>query len=83
MNWLDIIFVDSIGEVSARCKLLHGLGPRSDRPGGRNLRTHLRRLWFYRIVGEALRPYVGSLEIANLCGFLLVFSRRDSGGDGS
>jgi len=28
--------------------------------------------WFYRIAGDVVRPWVGSREVANLCGFLLI-----------
>ncbi len=30
--------------------------------------------WFYRIAGDVVRPWVGSREVANLCGFLLIVS---------
>jgi len=29
-------------------------------------------VWFYRMAGDAVRPWVGSRETANLCGFLLI-----------
>jgi membrane protein required for colicin V production len=28
--------------------------------------------WFYRMTAAVVRPYVGSREVANLCGFLLI-----------
>src|SRR6266567_6478564 len=28
--------------------------------------------WFYRMAGDVVRPWVGSREVANLCGFLLI-----------
>jgi membrane protein required for colicin V production len=28
--------------------------------------------WFYRMAGEVVRPWVGSREASNLCGFLLI-----------
>src|SRR2546422_1056078 len=28
--------------------------------------------WFYRMAGDVVRPWVGSREAANLCGFLLI-----------
>jgi membrane protein required for colicin V production len=30
--------------------------------------------WFYRMAGEVVRPWVGSREVANLCGFLLILA---------
>ena len=30
-------------------------------------------VWFYSMAGEVVRPWVGSREVANLCGFLMVF----------
>src|SRR5580704_4591140 len=30
--------------------------------------------WFYRMIAEPVRPYVGSQAMANLCGFLLIFA---------
>jgi len=30
--------------------------------------------WFYRMAGEAVRPWIGSRDTANLCGFLLIFA---------
>ncbi len=30
--------------------------------------------WFYRMAGDVVRPWLGSREAANLCGFLLIFA---------
>ena len=30
-------------------------------------------VWFYRMAAEVVRPWLGSREAANLCGFLMIF----------
>ena len=71
MNWLDIIFVIlMVGSVAASfskglVREVIGLAAA--------ICGLICGAWFYRIAGDSLRPYVGSQEVANFCGFLLVF----------
>lgn len=72
MNWLDLLFI---------VLLAFSVASSFSRGFARELigliaavAALLCGLWFYRVAGEALRPYVGSREVANLLGFLLVFA---------
>jgi len=70
MNWLDLLLIAIIA-LSVASSFARGFA--------RELIGLLAAVaglfcgvWFYRIAGNALRPYVGSSEVANLLGFLLI-----------
>jgi membrane protein required for colicin V production len=70
MNWLDLLLIVIIA-LSVVTSFARGFA--------RELIGLLAAIaalfcgvWFYRIAGNALRPYVGSSEVANLLGFLLI-----------
>jgi membrane protein required for colicin V production len=70
MNWLDLLLIVIIA-LSVATSFARGFA--------RELIGLLAAIaalfcgvWFYRIAGNSLRPYVGSTEIANLFGFLLI-----------
>src|SRR5436190_17026287 len=72
MNWLDIILIlilaASVASSFARGFTRELIGLAASAAG------LLCGAWFYRVAGAAVRPYVGSTEVANLCGFLLIFA---------
>ena len=70
MNWLDLLLIVIIA-LSVASSFARGFA--------RELIGLLAAIaalfcgvWFYRIAGNSLRPYVGSAEVANLFGFLLI-----------
>src|SRR5437762_1055850 len=71
MNWLDLVLIvilaGSIASSFARGFTRELIGLAAAVAG------LLCGAWFYRMAGALVRPYVGSPEVANLCGFLLIF----------
>ena len=70
MNWLDLLLI-AITIISVASSFARGFARELI-----GLVAAIAALfcgaWFYRIAGDSLRPYVGSPEIANLLGFLLI-----------
>src|SRR6266568_4201910 len=70
MNWLDIllilILVMSVASSFAKGFAREVIGLVAAVAG------LLCGVWFYRMAGNVVRPYVGSQDVANLCGFLLI-----------
>ena len=71
MNWLDLVFILFLA-ASVATSVSKGLA--------RELIGLVAAVaglicgaWFYRLAAEPLVPYVGSQEIANLYGFLIIF----------
>jgi len=71
VNWLDLVFILFLA-ASVATSVSKGLA--------RELIGLVAAVaglicgaWFYRLAAEPLVPYVGSQEIANLCGFLIIF----------
>jgi membrane protein required for colicin V production len=71
MNWLDVVFVFLV-VASVAASFSKGLVRELI-----GLTAAIFGLicgaWFYGTAGEIVRPYVGSRQMANLCGFLMVF----------
>ncbi len=71
MNWLDllllIILVVSVATSFAKGFTRELIGLVAAVAG------LLCGIWFYRMAGASVRPYVSSRDVANLCGFLLIF----------
>src|SRR5882724_7470782 len=72
MNWLDLLLIvllaASIASAFARGFTRELIGLAAAVAG------LICGAWFYRIAAAVVRPYVGSPEMANLCGFLLIFA---------
>lgn len=71
MNWLDvalaIVLVSSVASAWKKGFVRESIGLAASVIG------LLCGAWFYRMPSEVLRPYLSSREVANLCGFLLIF----------
>lgn len=72
MNWLDLLLVTilvlSVASSFAKGFVRELVGLIAAIAG------LLCGCWFYRIAGDTMRAYVGSEGVANLCGFLLIFT---------
>ncbi len=71
MNWLDLLLIvilaASVASSFARgfARELIGLVAA--------FAALICGLWFYRMAGAAIRPFLGSAEVSNLVGFLMIF----------
>src|SRR5258706_14341922 len=72
MNWLDVALILILG-VSVFSSFYSGL-VREVIGLAAGVGGVLCGAWFYRIPGDVVRPWVGSREVANLCGFLLILA---------
>lgn len=72
MNWLDILLafllIASVAASFSKGFVREAVGLAAAILG------LIGGAWFYRMAGEMLRPYTGSPEMANLCGFLIIFA---------
>lgn len=72
MNWLDLLLIvilaASIASSFARGFARELIGTVAA------FAALICGLWFYRMAGAAIRPYVGSAAVANLIGFLLILT---------
>jgi membrane protein required for colicin V production len=72
MNWLDVLLI-AILVISVARSFTKGLAREVI-----GLISAVAALfcgaWFYRMAAEWVRPWAGSRETANLCGFLLIFA---------
>jgi membrane protein required for colicin V production len=70
MNWLDVVLaillVGSVASAFSKGFVRESIGLAAAFIG------LLCGAWFYRMAAGPVRPYVGSQEVANLCGFLLI-----------
>ena len=72
MNWLDLVLI-AILAISIASSFAKGFA-REVIGLVAAVAALICGAWFYRMAGEVVRPWVGSPEIANLCGFLLIFA---------
>ena len=72
MNWLDLLLIALIA-ISVTSSFARGF-TRELIGLVAAFTALICGLWFYRMAGAPLRTYVGSTEIANLFGFLLIFA---------
>src|SRR5260370_40946342 len=72
MNWLDAVLIIILG-VSVVSSFSSGLA-REVIGLAAGVGGLLCGAWFYRMAGDVVRPWVGSREVANLCGFLLILA---------
>src|SRR4051812_16275529 len=72
MNWLDLLLIVILA-VSVASSFSRGFA-RELIGLIASIAALICGAWFYRIAGAAVQPYVGSAEVANLCGFLLIFA---------
>src|SRR5262245_26494429 len=70
MNWLDMALIASLA-VSIVASFAKGF-TREVIGLVAAVAALLCGSWFYRMAGDVVRPWVGSREVANLCGFLLI-----------
>src|SRR5262249_34241465 len=70
MNWLDAVLIGILA-VSIVASFAKGLA-REVIGLVAAVAALLCGSWFYRMAGDVVRPWVGSREVANLCGFLLI-----------
>ena len=70
MNWLDLLLIVILA-ISIATSFARGI-TREIIGLVAAVAALLCGAWFYRIAGAAVQPYVGSREIANLMGFLLI-----------
>ena len=71
MNWLDIVLaillVASVAASFSKGFVREAVGLAAAILG------LIGGAWFYRMAGETVRPYVGSQQVANFCGFFMIF----------
>lgn len=72
MNWLDFVLI-AILAISIASSFAKGFA-REVIGLVAAVAALIGGAWFYRMAGEVVRPWVGSPETANLCGFLLIFA---------
>src|SRR5260370_22151523 len=72
MNWLDAVLIIILG-VSVVSSFSSGLA-REVSGLAAGVGGLLCGAWFYRMAGDVVRAWVGSREVANLCGFLLILA---------
>jgi membrane protein required for colicin V production len=72
MNWLDFVLI-AILAISIASSFAKGFA-REVIGLVAAVAALIGGAWFYRMAGEVVRPWVGSRETANLCGFLLIFA---------
>jgi membrane protein required for colicin V production len=70
MNWLDLVLIGILA-ISIVASFAKGF-TREVIGLVAAVAALLCGAWFYRMAGEIVRPWVGSREAANLCGFLLI-----------
>src|SRR5262249_58095268 len=70
MNWLDAVLIGILA-VSIVASFAKGLA-REVIGLVAAVAALLCGVWFYRMAGDVVRPWVGSREAANLFGFLLI-----------
>ena len=71
MNWLDVLLI-AVLVISVARSFTKGLA-REVIGLVAALAALVCGVWFYRMAAEVVRPWAGSRETANLCGFLLIF----------
>src|SRR5882724_750457 len=72
MNWLDVALILILG-VSVVSSFSRGIA-REVIGLAAGVGGVLCGAWFYRMAGDVVRPWVGSREVANLLGFLLILA---------
>jgi membrane protein required for colicin V production len=70
MNWLDFVLIGILA-ISIVASFAKGFA-REVIGLVAAIAALLCGAWFYRMAGDVVRPWVGSREAANLCGFLLI-----------
>src|SRR5260370_12444885 len=70
MNWLDVVLIAILG-LSVFSSFSSGFA-REVIGLAAGIGGLICGAWFYRMAGDVVRPWVGSREVANLCGFLLI-----------
>jgi membrane protein required for colicin V production len=70
MNWLDLLLIVILA-LSIATSFAKGL-TREIVGLVASVAALLCGIWLYRMAGAAVRPYVGSREVANLIGFILI-----------
>ena len=71
MNWLDIVLaillVASVAASFSKGFVREAVGLAAAILG------LIGGAWFYRMAGETVRPYIGPQQVANFCGFFMIF----------